>query len=84
MPDFLYQGDREINACRRSVIQLHSLSVDVGSGRPIVNGLERGANMEITLRTVGDFIDHEHELMIACSGANCGEHRGVDLPRWLW
>lgn len=37
--------------------------------------------MEITLRTVGDFIDHEHELMIACIGANCGEHRGVDLAK---
>lgn len=35
--------------------------------------------MEITLRTVGDFLDHEHELMLACTGANCGEHRDVDL-----
>jgi hypothetical protein len=35
--------------------------------------------MEITLRTVGDFIDHEHEIMVACTAANCGESKNVDL-----
>ena len=35
--------------------------------------------MKITLRTVGDFLDHEHELMVACTGASCGEHKGVGL-----